>query len=96
MGIIDHLKNKILFWKGKNIRKVFKKYVLPLAVITIAWEIIEDILFPIMFYFLGKYIHPTFYAGMPVSWLLCIHPIAVPAIFGFYCWATRKSSPKQK
>jgi hypothetical protein len=90
MHLIDHLRSKLLFWRHKNINKVFKKYVLPLAIITIVWEIIEDVVFPLIFYFLGKHVHPSFYAGMPVAWLLCIHPIAIPIIFAIYCHVNNK------
>lgn len=90
MRILHHLYCKLAFWRHKNINKIFKKYVLPLAIITIVWEIIEDIGFPILFYFLGKHVHPSFYVGMPVSWLLCIHPIAIPLIFSVYCFIVNK------
>lgn len=55
-----------------------------LLVITIVWEIIEDVIFPAMFWALGKWVHPAFYAGIPVSWILCLHWIAVPLIWGLW------------
>ncbi len=53
-----------------------------LVVIIVAWEIIEDILFPLIFIWLGKNVNPWFLAGAPVSWLMCLHPVAVP-----FMWA---------
>jgi len=52
-----------------------------LVVIIVMWEITEDILFPILFIWLGKNVNPWFLAGAPVSWLLCLHPIAVPLLW---------------
>ncbi len=51
---------------------------LSLVVIIITWEIIEDIGFPLLFIWLGKNVHPIFIAGVPASWLLCLHWLMVP------------------
>jgi len=59
-----------------------------LLVITIAWGIIEDIIFPVVFWALGRWVHPAFYAGIPVSWALCLHWIAVPLMWG--AWMKRR------
>tara|TARA_R110000824_G_scaffold53389_3_gene147885 strand:- start:179 stop:403 length:225 start_codon:yes stop_codon:yes gene_type:complete len=55
-----------------------------LVVIIVMWEIIEDILFPILFIWLGKNVNPWFLAGAPVSWLMCLHPIAVPLLWAVW------------
>jgi len=61
-----------------------REHGLSLVVIIIAWEIIEDILFPLLFIFLGNHIHPIFYAGVPGAWLLCVHWLAVPLIWKWW------------
>lgn len=82
--------HKIAFWKIKNLRGKIKKYGLPLLVIFIAWEILEDIIFPYIAYLLGESVHPGFYTLMPIAWIACLHPIAVPAIFWIYLKVTKK------
>ena len=57
---------------------------LALVIIIVAWEIIEDILFPLLFIWLGTNVHPAFLAGAPASLLLCVHWLAVPAIWGLW------------
>jgi len=37
---------------------------LPLLIIIVGWEILEDVLF---FWALGFYVHPAFYVGIPTS-----------------------------
>jgi len=87
----EKVKYKFSFWKRDNFKKIIVDYGMPLLVILIGWEIIEDILFPALFYYLGQYF-PAFYALIPVSWLLCLHPIAVPILWWIYMkWAGNKS-----
>ena len=50
------------------LKKTMKEHGLALVVIIVAWEIIEDVLFPLLFAGLGKFIHPVFYTGIPVAW----------------------------
>jgi hypothetical protein len=61
-----------------------KKHGLALVIIIIGWEIIEDVLFPVLFVLLGNHVHPAFYAGAPASLLLCVHWLAVPLIWGWW------------
>jgi len=64
-----------------------------LVVIIVAWEIIEDVLFPLMFIWLGKTVNPWFIAGAPVSWLMCLHPIAVPLLWAAWIkFSTRRDN----
>ena len=64
-----------------------------LVVIIVAWEIIEDILFPLVFIWLGKNVNPWFLAGAPVSWLMCLHPLAVPLLWaGWIKFSTRRDN----
>jgi len=87
----EKIKNKISFWNIENLKKVIREFGPAFLVIFIGWEIIEDILFPVLFYYLGEHI-PAFYALIPVSWLLCLHPVAVPVLL----WAYVKISNKNK
>lgn len=65
-----------------SLKETFKKHGLALVVIIVLWEIIEDILFPALFIFLGNTVHPGFYAGAPAAWILCLHWLAVPLMWG--------------
>ncbi len=76
--IKHRLSHKIEHFKWSSIKAVFKEHGLALVVIIIGWEIIEDVLFPLLFIFLGNHVHPAFYAGAPASWLICIHWLVVP------------------
>lgn len=89
------LTEKLSFWKLSNLKKVIKEYGPAFLVILIGWEIAEDILFPALFYVLGEYF-PAFYALIPVSWILCLHPIAVPAIFLVYVKISNKNKDLEK
>jgi|TARA_Y100000310_G_scaffold217092_1_gene218179 hypothetical protein len=61
-----------------------------LVVIIVAWEIIEDILLPVLFIWLGKNVNPWFLTGAPISWLLCLHPIAVPVLWALWIKISRR------
>jgi len=80
----DRISHKIDHFRPRNIVKIFKDNGLALVVIIIGWEIVEDVLFPLLFMGLGKYVHPGFYAGIPVAWMLCLHWIAVPILWGWW------------
>ena len=84
--------HKIEHFKFSNLKKSFKENGIALVAIIIMWEIIEDVLFPLFFIFLGKHVHPAFYAGAPASWLLCLHWIAVPITWGIWCRIKGKKS----
>ena len=74
--------HKLGHFKWSYIKKLLKEHGLAFLVIFIIWEIIEDILFPILFVWLGTHVHPIFLAGVPVSWLLCFHWLTVPLLWG--------------
>jgi len=82
--IKHRLGHKLEHFKWSSIKKTFKEHGLALVVIIIAWEIIEDVLFPLLFIFLGKHVHSVFYAGAPASWLLCVHWLVVPATWSWW------------
>ena len=68
----------------KKIKAFLKKNGLAFVIIFVGWEIVEDIIFPIIFGFLGNYIHPAFYAGIPASLILCFHWLAIPVLWGLW------------
>jgi|TARA_R110001583_G_scaffold46682_2_gene146363 hypothetical protein len=73
--------HKINHFSLSSLKKAMKENGLALVVIILLWEVIEDILFPLLFIFLGNHVHPAFYAGAPASWLLCVHWLAVPIMW---------------
>ena len=79
--IKKRLAHKLSHLHPTRILDLLKEHGMALVVIIVAWEIIEDILFPLLFIWLGNNINPWFLTGAPVSWLLCLHPIAVPIIW---------------
>lgn len=80
----DRLKHKLHHFSLRSVKDNLKKHGMALVVITILWEIIEDILFPVIFGLLGKYVNPFFYGGIPVAWLLCLHWLMVPFLWGLW------------
>ena len=74
--------HKFEHFSAAKIKKFLKENGLAFVIIFLGWEIIEDILFPILFVFLGNHVHPAFYAGAPAAWLLCLHWLAVPLMWG--------------
>ncbi len=94
MSIFSRLKHKIDTWRWDRLKTLWSRYGIPFLVIFIAWEIIEDVVFPVIFYLLGTHVNEAFYLGIPVAWILCLHPIAVPIIWAIYCFAIRKKHVK--
>ena len=84
------LSHKLEHFSTESIKKTLKEHGRALVVIIIAWEIIEDVLFPILFAVLGKFVHPAFYAGIPAAWILCLHWLAVPIIWGWWIRISKK------
>ena len=79
--IRDRLQHKLSHLHPTRIIDLIKEHGIALVVIIVTWEIIEDILFPLLFIWLGKNVNPWFLTGAPLSWLLCLHPIAVPIMW---------------
>jgi hypothetical protein len=75
-----------------SLKKTLKNHGLALVVIVVGWEIIEDILFPILFIWLGTNVHPAFLVGAPASLLLCLHWLAVPLLWA--AWIRIKGGKK--
>ena len=78
----SQVSHKLEHFKWSSLKKTFKEHGLALVIIIVVWEIIEDVLFPVLFIALGKYVHPAFYAGAPAAWILCLHWLAVPLMWG--------------
>ena len=72
-------------------KQIMKKHGLALVVIIVLWEIIEDVLFPVLFAALGKYVHPAFYSGIPAAWVLCLHWLAVPIMWKIWIKISNKN-----
>jgi|TARA_R110002110_G_scaffold206343_1_gene418523 hypothetical protein len=79
--IKKRLKHKLEHFSWQKIKNVMREHGLALVIIILGWEIIEDILFPVLFAWLGINVHPIFLAGVPASLLLCLHWIAVPLLW---------------
>ena len=75
-------------------KKIFD-YGLPLVIIFIFWEVIEDIFIPYAFYLLGENVNEAFYAFIPASFFVCLHWITVPLTFFIYLKITGKNPQKK-
>jgi len=84
-------KHKLSHVSVRNLKQLFKAHGLAFVVIFIVWEIIEDALFPLLFYWMGNNIDPWFHAAIPVSWLLCLHGIMVPLTWSLWIKIRRKN-----
>ena len=85
------IKHKMEHYSLAHFKELFRRHGLALLVIFIIWEIVEDILFPALFIWLGHNVNPWFLTGAPVAWLLCLHPFAVPIIWAIWI----RISPKK-
>jgi len=90
--IKHRLSHKLEHYSKENIKAFLKKNGLAFVIIFLTWEIIEDVIFPAIFIWLGNNVNPWFLTGAPISWILCLHPIAVPALW----WAWIRMSGKKK
>lgn len=77
----------------ETLKSTLKEHGLALVVIIVLWEVLEDIVFPALFTWLGMTVHPFFLAGAPIAWLLCLHPIAVPMMWA--AWIKIKKGSKE-
>ena len=84
------ISHKLEHVKPSNLLDILAEHGLALVVIIVAWEIIEDVLFPILFIWLGKNVHPVFLAGAPAAWLICLHWLVVP--LAWRAWIKFKKS----
>jgi hypothetical protein len=82
--VAHRLRHKLHHLHPSKLMDTLKDHGLALFIIVVGWEILEDVIFPLLFVWLGKNVDPWFIAGAPVSWLLCLHPVAVPVIWGIW------------
>jgi len=88
--IKNRLAHKIDHIRWSTIKSTLREHGLALVIIIVGWEIIEDILFPMLFVYLGNHVHPIFYTFAPAAWLLCLHWLMVPFLWGV--WIKMKDS----
>ena len=67
MNILHKLKRKVDSWRWSHLKDLWVKYGLPFLIIFIAWEIVEDVVFPAIFYLLGTHVNEAFYVGITRS-----------------------------
>ena len=84
------LRHKLQHFSLNELKEVFVKGGIPLVVIVVGWEILEDLIFPVVFWWLGENLHPVFYSAIPASWLLCLHWAAVPVIWTLWKTISKK------
>jgi hypothetical protein len=92
--VIHRLRHKLGHFHPSKLIDTLKEHGLALVVIIVLWEIIEDVLFPALFIWLGHNVNPWFITGAPISWLLCLHPIAVPVMWGMWVKLSGRSNEK--
>ena len=84
MKIINWLKyritHKLSHFSIDALRHMLVEHGLALVVIFCIWEVIEDIVSPAIFIWLGININELFYIFAPASLLLCFHWLAIPAM----------------
>lgn len=86
------LSHKLAHFSFGKVKEFFKENGLAFVIIFVGWEIVEDVVFPIIFGLLGNYIHPAFYAGIPASLILCFHWLAVPILWAMWLKISRKNT----
>jgi uncharacterized membrane protein len=90
------ISNKFSNFSMDKLRGFLKKNGLAFVIIFVGWEIIEDVVFPIVFASLGTHIHPAFYAGVPASLILCFHWLAIPILWGLWLKLTNRPDTHNK
>jgi hypothetical protein len=80
------------YFRLSHIKELFKEHGLAFAIIFIIWEVVEIIMFPLLFWWLGNNVNPWFLTGAPVSWLLCVHPIVVPITWAIWIKISRRTN----
>ena len=93
--VIERLKHKLSHVHPTKLIDLLKEHGLALVVIIIMWEIVEDVLMPMLFIWLGHNVNPWFITGAPISWLLCLHPIAVPIMWSVWVKISRRENEKR-
>ena len=92
--VAHRLRHKLSHFHPTRLLDTLKEHGMALVVIIVIWEIIEDILFPALFIWLGHNVNPWFITGAPISWLLCLHPIAVPVMWAIWIRISGRKNEK--
>ena len=92
--LCHHVRHKLSHFHPSRLLDILKEHGLALVIIIVVWEIIEDVLFPALFIWLGHNVNPWFITGAPISWLLCLHPIAVPVMWSIWVKISRRENEK--
>jgi hypothetical protein len=87
------ISHKLENFSAAKLKTFLKKNGLAFVIIFVGWEIVEDVVFPLIFGALGNYVHPAFYAGIPASLILCFHWLAIPILWGLWVKLTNRSNP---
>ena len=82
--IKQRLSHKLSHFNWESIKETFRENGVALVVIIVGWEIIEDVVFPVIFALLGKHVHPAFFAGIPAALIICLHWFMVPLLWGIW------------
>ena len=80
------------YFRLSYIKELFKEHGLAFAVIFVIWEVVEIVMFPLLFWWLGNNVNPWFLTGAPISWLLCVHPITVPITWAMWIKISRRTN----
>ena len=88
--IYHKVKHKLQHYSLTRFKNLLKEHGWALLIIFVAWEIVEDVLFPVLFIWLGNNVNPWFLTGAPIAWLVCLHPIAVPVLWGIWIKISKK------
>ena len=87
--------HKFHHFKWSHLKDLLRKHGLAFLIIFVGWEIVEDVVFPVIFIWLGNNVNPWFLTGAPISWIMCFHPIAVPVLWGIWIkFSGRKNESK--
>ena len=92
--VAHRLKHKLGHFHPTKLLDTLKEHGVALVIIIVGWEIIEDVLFPLAFIWLGNNVNPWFLTGAPVSWLLCAHPIMVPILWTLWIKLSGRENEK--
>ena len=84
--------HKLHHFKWSHFKSILKEHGLAFLIIFIGWEIVEDVVFPVIFIWLGNNVNPWFLTGAPVSWLICLHPVAVPVMWAIWVKISRRKN----
>jgi len=86
------ISNKFSNFSAEKLKGFLKKNGLAFVIIFVGWEIVEDVVFPLIFLWLGNNVHPTFHTGIIASLVMCFHPIAVPVLWAIWVKISRRKN----